>query len=291
VSPALKAIIDIGSNSIVLIVAQRDRLGWNTLRRRKSMAKLGAKVTSDNQLSSEAQAGLAELLQDYIGSAKQFSTEPKIYATASLRNVRNGGAVAKALSEQLETPVRILSEAEEASFAWNGVWAAQNRPAEPMVVVDIGGGSSEVAWGGSGSMQGFVSLATGAVRLGQPWSNSDPLPVEHVSEMRQRLERMLRPLRADIPKIDTAYACSGSIRRLCRMAGTQELSAEALDGLIELLISKPLRSDRLSLIGMDPERVDTILPAALIHQALAAHYGWKAYRLSAGGLRWGLLEA
>jgi exopolyphosphatase/guanosine-5'-triphosphate,3'-diphosphate pyrophosphatase len=288
VSQALKAIIDIGSNSIVLVVAQREGLAWKTLGRRKFVAKLGAKINSDNQLSSEAQAGLSELLRDYISSARQFAVEPKIFATASLRNVRNGGAVAKALSEQLETPVRILSELEEAGFSWRGVWAAEGRPAEPMVVVDVGGGSSEVAWGDLGAISGFISIATGAVRLAK---DSDPLPAQSISGMRQRLDRMLPPLSADAPKVDTAYACSGSIRRLCRMAGTEELSSEALNELVDLLISKPLRRDRLSLTGMDPDRVDTLLPAALIHQALASHYGWKAYRLSSGGLRWGLLEA
>lgn len=289
-SQALKAIIDIGSNSIVLIVAQQSGLAWSTLHRRKFVAKLGAEITTDNRLNSEAQAGLCELLRDYTNSARQFNVEPKIFATASLRNVENGGAVAKALSEQLKIPVRILSESEEAAFAWRGVWAAEKRPAEPIVVVDVGGGSSEVAWGDSGTMQGFVSIATGAVRLGQPLTDSDPLPAQAISEMRQRLDRIL-PVTADAPAIHTAYACSGSIRRLCRLAGTQELSFEALKKLVDLLISKPLRSDRLSLLGMDPERVDTLLPAALIHQALASHYGWKSYRLSAGGLRWGLLEA
>jgi exopolyphosphatase/pppGpp-phosphohydrolase len=67
------------------------------------------------------------------------------------------------------------------------------------------------------------------------------------------------------------------------------LSRAELDELVERLAQAGSRAERLAMPGMDPDRVDVLLPAALIHQALAHRYRWDSYRLSAGGLRWGLL--
>ena len=98
---------------------------------------------------------------------------------------------------------------------------------------------------------------------------------------------------AEIPDTSVVYACSGSIRRLCRLQGKAHttLTTDDLMATVTRLEEAAWRYERLALKGMDPARVDVLLPAALIHQALARRFAWSSYQLSSGGLRRGLLDA
>jgi exopolyphosphatase/guanosine-5'-triphosphate,3'-diphosphate pyrophosphatase len=160
-------------------------------------------------------------------------------------------------------------------------------------MVDVGGGSSEIAWGEAGAMRGFVSLATGAVRLRQQFCADDPVRPQRLAAMITELDAMV----AKLPQIAApqvyAYACSGSIRRIAALCGgdPSELSVAQIDAVIESLVAAPSRAERLLIPAMDPSRVDVLLAGALIHRALAQHFGWSQFRLSSGGLRRGLLEA
>jgi exopolyphosphatase/guanosine-5'-triphosphate,3'-diphosphate pyrophosphatase len=286
-------LIDIGSNSIVLVVARPDNFGWKVLERRKKTARLGAQIEPDGKLSASGIKELEETLTEFCALARVFDARLRIAATASLRNVSNGSQVALTLSVKLGHEIRILSERDEANFAFRGVWAAEGRDATPLLVVDVGGGSSEVAWGTEGRIEGFFSLPLGAVRLASLQNGADPVQSEHYAAMAHTIDDHLHEVIAKVPSNAVAFACSGSIRRLCRLGRGRAavLSCAELDDLVEALKQRPLRGERLAMKGMDPERVDALLPAALIHQALAKRFGWQAYQLSDGGLRRGLLDA
>ena len=108
-------------------------------------------------------------------------------------------------------------------------------------------------------MDGWLSIPLGGVRLSSLQAGADPVEPVHVAAMKAVLADQLDDLQVQ------------------------------LDELVESLAQAGSRAERLAMPGMDPDRVDVLLPAALIHQALAHRYRWDSYRLSAGGLRWGLL--
>ncbi|MEE2834499.1 MAG: hypothetical protein VYB65_00595 [Myxococcota bacterium] len=285
-------LVDIGSNSVVLLIASRVGDDWTVLERVKHSVRLGAAIDPSGQLAPAGVLRLQAALADLLSQAQAYSAPLRVTATASLRNVTNGAAIAAELGEQLGCSIEILSEKAEASAAFRGVWDAEGRGAQPMVVVDVGGGSSEVGWGARGVMQGWLSLPIGGVRLSAPHQQADPVTPSDVNAMRRTLGDQIESLSLTAPGVPEAYACSGSIRRLCAMAGSQDdrLSCDDLDRVIDRLERAGWRAERLALPGVDPGRVDVLLGAALIHQALARRFAWGGFRLSRGGLRWGLLS-
>lgn len=284
-------LVDIGSNSVVLVIARADTSGWCVLERVKHSAQLGACIDPSGALSVRGITRLRTALTDLITKVQHWNVPFRVTATASLRNVTNGQAIANELGSELGCVVEILSDAEEAAASFLGVWDCEQRPNDPLVVVDVGGGSSEVAWGTTGEMSGWLSLPLGGVRLSAVQGHADPVADAHVQDMRQVIDDHLDVLTTTAPPSPIAYACSGSIRRLCALADLDDevLSRSELDRLVGRLEHARLRAERLAMPGMDKDRVDVLLPAALLHQAMAHRYGWDAYRLSRGGLRWGLL--
>jgi len=284
-------LVDIGSNSVVLVVARADALGWQVLERVKRSARLGAYIDDSGALSLAGVERLRLALRELIDRARLWNVPLRLTATASLRNVSNGVDLAQQLGSEFGAAIEILSDQQEAGAAFLGVWDAERRPLEPLVVVDVGGGSAEVAWGSQGHMDGWLSIPLGGVRLSSLQAGADPVEPIHVAAMKAVIADQLDDLQVQAPDHRTALACSGSIRRLCALAGRddQTLSCAELDELVERLARAGSRAERLAMPGMDPDRVDVLLPAALIHQALAHRYRWDSYRLSAGGLRWGLL--
>ncbi len=286
-------LIDIGSNSIVLLVAQPEGRAWQVLERRKATARLGAAIDEHGSLTSDGIERLEQVLVEFVECATSAQASVRIAATASLRNVANGTAVATMLSQRLGHQLRILSEREEALYAFRGVWAAEGRIETPMVVVDVGGGSAEIAWGRAGRLDGFFSVPVGAVRLSMLQGGADPIEPHHVQSMRERVSNELEPVQAQLPEASVVFGCSGSIRRLCHLVKRtrRQLTCDELNSVVLRLEEAAWRQERLALPGMDPARVDVLLPAALIHQHLAQRFAWQAYQLSSGGLRWGLLDA
>ena len=134
-------LVDIGSNSVVLVVARADTEGWLVLQRVKHSAQLGACIDPSGALSREGIARLRSALTDLITQVQGWNVPFRVTATASLRNVTNGQAIASALGSELGCVIEILSDAEEAAASFLGVWDSESRPHRPLVVVDVGGTS------------------------------------------------------------------------------------------------------------------------------------------------------
>ena len=172
-------LVDIGSNSVVLLIASRVGDDWTVLERVKHSVRLGAAIDPSGQLAPAGVLRLQDALADLLSQAHAYSAPLRVTATASLRNVTNGAAIAAELGEQLGCSIEILSEKAEASAAFRGVWDAEGRGAQPMVVVDVGGGSSEVGWG---------ARCDAGVALAADWRGS-PLGAASAGRPRDALRR------------------------------------------------------------------------------------------------------
>ena len=214
-------LVDIGSNSVVLIVARPDQLGWQVLERVKRSARLGACIDHAGALTPEGVQRLRAALSDFVARARLWNARLRVTATASLRNVSNGESIAAALGAELECAIDILSDADEATAAFVGVWDAEKQPDGSLVVVDVGGGSAEVGWGACGVMRGWLSLPLGGVRLSTLQAGADPINEVHIAAMRAAVADQLDGLEVTAPSSSVAFACSGSIRRLCALAGLE----------------------------------------------------------------------
>ena len=192
-------LVDIGSNSVVLVIARADALGWQVLERVKISARLGAYIDGSGALSLAGVERLRSALRELIDRARLWDVPLRLTATASLRNVSNGFDLAKQLGGEFGTPIEILSDQEEAGAAFLGVWDAEKQPLKPLVVVDVGGGSAEVAWGAQGHMEGWLSIPLGGVRLATLQAGADPVESIHVVAMKAVIADQLDELQVQAP--------------------------------------------------------------------------------------------
>jgi exopolyphosphatase/pppGpp-phosphohydrolase len=168
------AAVDIGSNSVHLLVALVGP-GWvEPLRDTSELLGLGDAVDSQGQIPLDARSRVVELLTAYADTARRSHAERlTLIGTEPLRRARNSGTLVAEIEDGTGLTVRVLSEREEAILTYVGVTRGV-RPAAPLVVIDIGGGSTEVAISEPGSSLRVQSIPLGSSRLTNAIVKNDP---------------------------------------------------------------------------------------------------------------------
>src|SRR5262245_4676300 len=141
------AVLDIGSNSTRLLVADVDASRVTEVERQSRVTRLGRGVDLAGQLSSEAVEAACAAIADYVAICRDLGAERvESIATSAVRDAANGEAFAAELRERFALATRVLNGEEEARLTYAGATAEQP-PAVPTLVVDIGGGSTELVVG------------------------------------------------------------------------------------------------------------------------------------------------
>src|SRR3954454_11814912 len=167
------AVIDVGTNSTRLLVADVDG-GVAPLERRSTVTRLGRGVDLSGRLASEAIEDVCGAIDGYVGILQELGAETiEVIATSAVRDASNGSAFAAELRERFALSARVLDGEEEARLTYLGA-TCENSPSVPTLVVDIGGGSTELIVG-TGAEVGFhPSLQAGVVRHSERHITSDP---------------------------------------------------------------------------------------------------------------------
>jgi exopolyphosphatase/guanosine-5'-triphosphate,3'-diphosphate pyrophosphatase len=281
------AIVDIGSNSTRLLIANvdRDTGGVEELVRHSQVTRLGQGVDSAGTLSEEAIARTMDTLDKYCAEIDTHGCEANLaVCTSAVRDAANGNELLARVREQ-GLDARILAGEEEAQLTFLGAMSgrAEGDPSEPTVVIDIGGGSTEFIVG-SGRKPGFhVSLRAGVVRMSERHIHSDP-PAPHE----------LQALAADVRKVfldGLPPRERAPVTRGIAVAGTAT-SAAAIDqeldpydparvhgyalslATVEMLLARLADMDeaeRREVVGLHPDRAPTIVAGMiLLSEALRA---------------------
>lgn len=299
-APAPVAVIDIGSNSVRLVIY--DDLSRAPFPRfnEKSLCGLGRNLDSSDLLPEDAVAATVNAVHRYCAIAQAMQAHRiDILATEAVRRAANGHELAGAIESRTGHAVRILSGAEEAHYAAQGVVAGFWRPGG--IVGDLGGGSLELtrlatdAAGRSTVSEGFASLPLGALRL-------QPLLAREPRAARDRLDAAFaeRPWPgAECP--ERLYVVGGGWRALARvhLAATKaplkivhglELELEAARALAKSILKNDAAALR-QLPGVPSRRAETIQASALVLDRLLKAMGPERVVFSALGLREGWLYA
>jgi exopolyphosphatase / guanosine-5'-triphosphate,3'-diphosphate pyrophosphatase len=288
------AVIDVGSNSICLMVARQTDAGIVVLHRLKDSARLAAEIGPDGALSPTGEARLGAALRRFTEVALNFGCVPVAVATAALRGASNRADVL----ERLPFAVRILSGSEEAAVTYAGARDGLGLDHRRTLVVDVGGGSTELCLGRGATPDEVSSLPIGALTLHRSAFGDPPWHREKVELARSQIRHAFAGT-VDVfrPSGHLAIACSGTLKRVARLvpgARIDEdagwvLSSAVLSDLVERLAAAPTLADRQRLPGMDPERADIALAGALIYSEMGKMLGVDAWTVSRSGLRRGLL--
>ena len=299
------AVVDIGTNSTRLLVADVADGRVSELERRSTVTRLGRGVDTSGQLAAEAIEEVCRTVAEYIEIYESLGAERvNAIATSAVRDAANSGAFLAELRERFALDARILDGAEEARLVYLGAFA--ERPAAPdsTLVVDIGGGSTELVVGSGGEVGFYASLQAGTVRHTERYLRTDPPdPGE--------LEALADDVRSLIDAELTGEAIAAASEGIA-VAGTptslaaidQELDPydpervhgyklplDSIQRMCSLLSSMTLE-ERLQVTGLHPGRAPTIVAGVVILIQVMRAFGLKEIEVSEHDILYGAaLEA
>lgn len=291
------AAIDVGSNSVKLLVGAAANGRVRAITHRSAVTRLGGGVDRTGRIARAAQDRTIAVLRQFRRLCAQLKVERIVaVGTEALRLARNGGSFAKLCGTKTGIPLRILTGREEARLAFLG--ATSGRREQKLAAIDIGGGSTEIMFGKPGDLQGDMSLALGAVRLTEMHLKSDPPSLAERMAMFHRIHEELDRLppkfrRATGPGA-TLLGIGGTcvnVARMVRPAGSPEgrvVPFNALEDVLERIAELPL-SRRKKVPGIDPDRADIILAGARILSETLRVLDIDAFTATVHGLRRGLI--
>lgn len=285
-----RACIDIGSNTTRLLVADCDGQGLLEIHQERAFTHIGHGLLADGSIAPAKIAEVVGVIRGQLGRAAELgAVEVRGVATAAIRRSQNGARLVDAIHQACGLSIEILSAEEEARLAFVGAARTLDHvPAGQLGVVDVGGGSSELAVGTAPDVVNWsASFAVGSGDLANSCLRSDPPSARELSEARAEVAKALRGLQAPHPA--EAVAVGGSAASLRLLAGPV-LDAAAFERSLGLLAGE--RAEELACrFGLAVDRV-RLLPAGLLILQAASQLFGSALQIGGGGIREAvLLEA
>lgn len=277
------ASIEIGTNSIRMLIAQIDGIGGalRPVLRKRSLTRLGEGFGTQgtSALTQEAMARSIEVLKGFLSLAShQGASSPLVVATGVMRRATNRESFVELIAENLKPTITIISGQREADLTWKGVTSCLEGGGGADVIFDLGGGSTEFILNDT-RKRNTLSMDMGALTLTDGYLTSDPPTDSEIhdlaSHIEQGLKRCLGPRKTTMRRRPFIVGTGGTVVTLAAMShgiGVGEFSeainglvihAETIRSLIETMKGMPA-TERLKLKGLEPGREDIILAGALL---------------------------
>jgi exopolyphosphatase / guanosine-5'-triphosphate,3'-diphosphate pyrophosphatase len=285
-----RACIDIGSNTTRLLVAECGEGMLREVDQEREFTRIGRDLRDGGRISPAKIDEVVVTVRRQSERARELAApQVRVVATAAIRRALNGAELVAAVQEGCGLDVHVLSGEEEARLAFLGACGTLDHdPPGPLAVVDVGGGSCELAVGQTGAAPGWsTSLVLGSGDLADDFFHSDPPTAGELDAARQRARREVAEVA--VPAATEALAVGGSATSLRRLAGPM-LDGATFSRALALLGHED-SATVAGRFGLDRERV-RLLPAGLvILEAVSNRFGLPL-QIGYGGVREGvLLEA
>jgi exopolyphosphatase / guanosine-5'-triphosphate,3'-diphosphate pyrophosphatase len=297
------AAIDIGTNSVLLLIADARGPELVPILERSQITRLGQGVDATRALAPEAAGRTLACLEEYEALIRAAGVD-RIAAvgTSAMRDARGGEDFRARARAILGVEPAVVSGAEEASLTFAGAVTGLSLSAEIFTVFDLGGGSTEIICGAAGSALQSVSLDIGSVRLTERHIRSDPPTLEELAAVRADAARALAGAAASLdpeaPASRALVGVAGTVTTLAafvrdvvpydsaRVHGARLTAAEVARASAELA-ALPLASRR-ALPAVNPARADVIVAGSVIVEELLTWARASELMVSDRGVRWGL---
>jgi exopolyphosphatase / guanosine-5'-triphosphate,3'-diphosphate pyrophosphatase len=278
------ACIDIGSNTTRLLAAEVSGNGLVELAARRSFTRLGAGQGPGGVIPGEKVRENAVVVGEQLAAARDAgATEVCVVATAAIRRAPNRDELVDAVKRLTGVPVRVLSGGEEARLCFRGATRDLPPGDESVAVVDVGGGSVEVAVGSpGGEVAWWDSLPTGSSLLTEAHVRNTPPDEADLEALRRAAANALEDLAP--PPVQDAMAVGGTATSLRLLVGGELGNADLERGVA--LLARTSAGAVTQQLGLDPERA-RLLPAGMILLQVVGKRLGRTLRLAHGGLREG----
>ncbi|MCY4200539.1 MAG: exopolyphosphatase [Gammaproteobacteria bacterium] len=290
------AAIDLGSNSFHLLVVRHHEGRLQVRDRHREMVRLAAGLDSDGNLSEESQERALACLSRFgerIRNLPRYNV--RIVGTNALRRARNASDFALRASALLGREIEIISGREEARLIFSGVSYALEDDEERRLVVDIGGGSTELILGYRARPRLTESLHMGCVTMSQAYFDDGGISKARMREARLAAMQELAPIKAVFRGLawESVVGASGTMLAIADILAAEGWSQEGIsaDGLARLVraLIEAGHVDRLMLEGLSPERRAVFPGGVAILQALMRSFELERIQVSSGALREGVV--
>lgn len=267
------AAIDCGTNSTrLLIVGKNDNDEHQTITRQTQITRLGEGVDSQHSLLPSA---IDRTLVTLFGYKEELSkhdvSQVRVVATSAVRDADNGQVFLDAAEDIIGVKTECLSGLEEAKLSFQGATFELNKSKAPFLVIDIGGGSTEFAFGQE-KCESFLSTDVGCVRLTERFIQNDPPLPEELSAALSLIDLHLDDVLMEIPSLNQATTIIGVAGTVITTSMIEQgldsysynkvhghrMSKESIEEVFRLLVTDD-RNGRLSNPGMEEGRVDVIV--------------------------------
>ena len=285
--------IDIGSNSTRMLVADVEDGRLGEVDRRTNVTRLARGVDLSGRLSSEAIEAVCDTVGGYVARYEELGTAgpATVIATSAVRDAENGSAFIAELRERFALSPRILDGDEEAALTYRGA-TSEETPAEPTLVVDIGGGSTELVVGRNGGVGFHTSLQLGVVRHTERYVSSDPPGAAELEALADDVRGLLDDELAaqSGAQADRGIAVAGTPTSLAaidleldpydpeRVHGHTVALGE-IQRMLSRLAAMPL-TERTEVPGLHPDRAPTIVAGTVILVEVMRCFGLDEIRVS-----------
>ncbi|MEV5573754.1 Ppx/GppA phosphatase family protein [Spirillospora sp. NPDC052269] len=295
-------VLDVGSNTVHLLVVDAHR-GARPLPAfsHKEEMRLAAHLVGD-RLTEEGEARLAAFVRDALRIAEDKGVEDLVaFATSAVREAGNGAEVLARLRASTGVDIQVLPGPEEARLTFLAVRRWFGWSSGRLLVMDIGGGSLELATGIDENPDVAISLPLGVGRLTRDWFESDPPSAERVRELRRHVRAEIARHVGEISrygKPDHAVATSKTFRQLARITGSppssdgplvrRELKHSGLTAWVDKLARMPA-AERAALPGVSERRAPLLPAGAVVADAAMDLFGLRVLEVCPWALREGVI--
>jgi exopolyphosphatase/guanosine-5'-triphosphate,3'-diphosphate pyrophosphatase len=298
-SPARVAVIDIGTNSTRLFVADIADGRVTRVDRQSRVTRLGRGVDLSGQLSSEAIEATCREIADYVEICRDAEVgRIDAIATSAVRDAENGDAFVAELRERFDLSARVLDGEEEARLTYLGA-TAERATAEPALVIDIGGGSTELIVGHGDRIHFHTSLQAGVVRHTERHIASDPPTTAELEALASDVRALIDAAVSDRPeaRAGKGIAVAGTPTSLAAVELELDpydpeqvhghiLSLPAIQRDLSRLAAAPLPG-RAAIVGLHPDRAPTIIAGVVILIEAMRAFGLEEVEVSEHDILYG----
>ena len=292
--------IDVGTNSCRMLIMEYSGGSYTELARDQEITRLGAGVDRNRLLSNQAVERTLEAIKGFKLIMTRYRLEQiNIVGTSALRDVKNPELLINRVEEETGEKIRVISGEEEASLIYQGV--SLNRPDGRYLVIDIGGGSTELIWSDAEGIH-YKSLAMGALRMTERYLKDPGLPVsppEFLTMKKAIKEQLLAVREVDCRDI-SLVGTGGTITTLAAIDLKLDhydssridgycLTRERVGEILSYLSSIPCR-ERSGIPGLQNGREDIIIAGTVILAQIMESLAIREMTISEQGILYGLIK-
>ena len=305
-----RAVIDVGTNSIKLLVADVSGRNVRPVHEESRQTRLGKGFYATHHLQPENIAHTAAVVWEFVQIAREKNADAiRLVATSAARDAVNAGDLTTAIERAADLKVEIISGEQEAEWVFRGVTSDPELAKQPLLLLDVGGGSTEFIVGHGTRKRFAQSFPLGTVRLLEKFPHSDPPTRGEFAacrdwvkdflqnKVRRKLEPALRREAEAGPETSKLLLAGtgGTTSILARMEKKLDrfdreriehtvLSREQITARRKQLWRLPL-AERKEIVGLPKLRADVILTGVVIYEAVMEEFGFRRLRVSTRGLR------